>query len=34
MRLDNILKKLCQTWNPKVLFPKSPNSGTISNDYT
>lgn len=34
MGFKDILKRVCRTWNLKALFPKSPNDGIISNNYT
>ncbi len=33
MGLEDISKRVCRTWNPKALLPKSLNDGTINNDY-
>lgn len=33
IRFEDILKRICQTWNFKAKLSKSPNDDTISNDY-
>ncbi len=33
MGLEDISKRVCRTWNPKALLPKSPNDSIISNNY-
>lgn len=33
MGFEDILKRICRTWNLKVLFPKSSNNDIISNNY-